>query len=69
MRKYYGWAGLPQVFDERFPQFQGERAVLQTLLSPEEYASARASTLNAHYTPQIIIDAMYKALQNMEMLL
>ena len=37
------------------------------LLSPEEYQQAKASSLNAHYTPQIIIDAMYKAIKNMDL--
>ncbi|MBR3630283.1 MAG: hypothetical protein IKN55_07420, partial [Oscillospiraceae bacterium] len=65
LRQYCGWGGLPQVFDERFPQYDHYRKELQKMLTPEEYAAARASTMNAHYTPQIIIDAMYKAVQSM----
>ena len=67
LRKYCGWGGLPQVFDERFQQYAHQRKQLQELLSPEEYASARESTLNAHYTPQMIIDAMYKAVKSMDL--
>ena len=67
LRKYCGWGGLPQVFDERFKQYEYQRNELKRLLTPEEYTEAKASTLNAHYTPQIIIDAMYKAVQNMDL--
>lgn len=67
LRQYCGWGGLPQVFDERFSQYNYQREQLRQMLSPEEYSAATASTLNAHYTPQIIIDAMYKAIQNMEL--
>lgn len=67
LRKYCGWGGLPQLFDERFEQHSYSRKRLKEMLTPDEYAAARESTLNAHYTPQIIIDAMYKAVQNMEL--
>lgn len=67
LRKYCGWGGLPQLFDERFQQHEYSRKQLKEMLTPEEYAAARESTLNAHYTPQIIIDAMYKAVQNMDL--
>lgn len=67
LRKYCGWGGLPQVFDERFKQYEYQRNELKRLLTPEEYTEAKASTLNAHYTPQIIIDAMYKAVRNMNL--
>ncbi|MBQ4465879.1 MAG: N-6 DNA methylase, partial [Oscillospiraceae bacterium] len=67
LRQYCGWGGLPQVFDEQNSQFAYAREQLQQLLTPEEYAAARASTLNAHYTPQPIIDAMYRAVQNMDL--
>lgn len=67
LRRYCGWGGLPQVFDENFTRFNYAREQLKNLLTPAEYDSARASVLNAHYTPQIIIDAMYKALSNMEL--
>lgn len=65
LRQYCGWGGLSQVFDERFKQYDYHRQELHSLLTPEEYSQAKASSLNSHYTPQIIIDAMYKAVQNM----
>ena len=67
LRQYCGWGGLPQVFDERFTQFATQRSTLKQLLTPEEYAAARSSTLNAHYTSQVIIDAMYEAVKNMDL--
>ncbi|MDE7363738.1 MAG: methyltransferase domain-containing protein, partial [Ruminococcus sp.] len=67
LRQYSGWGGLSQVFDERFKQHDYRRQELHSLLTPEEYAEAKASSLNAHYTPQIIIDAMYKAVKNMDL--
>lgn len=67
LRRYCGWGGLPQLFDENFHQYDYYRRNLQSILTKEEYADARSSTLNAHYTPQIIIDAMYKAVQNMDL--
>ncbi len=67
LRQYCGWGGLPQVFDEQNSQFAYAREQLKQLLTEEEYAAARSSTLNAHYTPQPIIDAMYRAVQNMDL--
>ncbi|MBK8002305.1 MAG: SAM-dependent DNA methyltransferase [Verrucomicrobia bacterium] len=61
--RYVGWGGLPQVFDEGNDEWKSERDQLQALLTPEELESARASTLNAHYTSPVIIRAMYAALQ------
>jgi N12 class adenine-specific DNA methylase len=61
--RYVGWGGLPQVFDERNPNWTGERTELRRLLSDEELRSARASTLNAHYTAAPVIRAMYAALE------
>ncbi|MGN0585196.1 MAG: hypothetical protein ACI4JD_07055 [Ruminococcus sp.] len=55
------------MFDERLPQYDYYRKQLQDILTPEEYAAARENTLNAHYTPQIIIDSMYKAIKNMNL--
>lgn len=65
LRGYSGWGGVPQIFDESFVGFKYQRDRLKKLLTPEEYKSARASTLNSHYTSQVIIDAMYKAVQEM----
>ena len=65
LRKYSGWGGLQQVFDTKSGRYADLRERLQKLLTPEEYTSAKASATDAHYTPQIVIDAMYKAVQNM----
>ncbi|MCM1508099.1 MAG: methyltransferase domain-containing protein [Ruminococcus flavefaciens] len=67
LRQYCGWGGLSQVFDERFKQYEYQRQSLKQMLTPEEYSAAKASSLNSHYTPQIIIDVMYKAVQNMDL--
>ena len=61
--RYVGWGGLPQVFDERNPNWTEERTELRRLLSDDEFRSARASTLNAHYTAAPVIRAMYAALE------
>ena len=63
--RYVGWGGLPQVFDVRNEPWTPERNRLETLLTPEELESARATTLNAHYTAPIIIQAMYALLQQL----
>ena len=66
LRKYCGWGGLPQVFDERFKTYEYSRNILKDMLTPEEYAQAKASTLNAHYTSQFVIDSMYKMAMRMD---
>ncbi|MBA1335615.1 MAG: Superfamily II DNA and RNA helicase [Firmicutes bacterium] len=65
LSRYVGWGGLPQAFDENNSQWAKEYAELKELLTDEEYASARASTLNAHYTSPTVIKAMYACLENM----
>lgn len=65
LSRYVGWGGLPQVFDEQNSQWTKEYIELKALLSDEEYAQARASTLNAHFTSPIVIKAMYACLANM----
>ncbi len=65
LRKYSGWGGLPMVFDESYKLYDYQRNKLKELLTPEEYNAAKASTLTSHYTPQVIIDEMYKTIQNM----
>lgn len=67
LRRYYGWGGLSQVFDERYKNHENTRKEIKELIGEDSYAKARRSTLNAFYTPQIIIDAMYKAVVNMEL--
>lgn len=65
LSRYVGWDGIPQVFDENNSQWAKEYIELKELLTDEEYTSARASTLNAHYTSPIVIKAMYDCLSNM----
>ncbi len=62
--RYVGWGGLPQVFaTHEDSTWQEERARLRELLTPEEYRSAQATTLNAHYTSTTVVSAMYDAVQ------
>ena len=63
--RYVGWGGLPQVFDPHNEQWKGERTRLESLLTTEELDSARATTLNAHYTAPLIIRALYALLQQL----
>ncbi len=63
--RYVGWGGLPQVFDAWNEEWKEERERLEQLLAPDELDSARATTLNAHYTSPAIIQAMYAALQRL----
>ena len=65
LSRYVGWGGLPQSFDENNAAWSKEFTELFTILSPEEYSSARASTLNAHYTSPTVIKAIYEAVGNM----
>ena len=65
LSRYVGWGGLADAFDENKPNWSDEFAELYATLSPEEYAAARASTLNAHYTSPTVIKAIYEAVGNM----
>ena len=65
LSKYVGWGGLPQAFDAENASWQKEYQQLKSLLTDEEYAAARGSTLNAHYTSPVVIRAMYEALASM----
>ena len=65
LSKYVGWGGLPQAFDAENASWQKEYQQLKSLLTDEEYAAARGSTLNAHYTSPTVIKAMYDALGKM----
>lgn len=65
LAKYIGWGGLANAFDSSKTDWSKEYAELKTLLAPEEYSSARSSTLNAHYTSYTIISSIYSALDNM----
>ncbi len=65
LSRYVGWGGLADAFDESKDNWKAEFAELYAALSPEEYAAARASTLNAHYTSPTVIKAIYEAVGNM----
>ncbi len=65
LSKYVGWGGLADAFDETKSAWGYEYLELKTVLTPEEYAAARQSTLTAFYTPPVVIRAMYQALENM----
>ena len=65
LSKYVGWGGIPEAFDERAGSWQSEYAMLKNILTPEEYAAARESTLTAFYTPPEVITAIYKAMEKM----
>lgn len=63
--KYVGWGGMSQAFDTRNEQWSKEYEQLKKSLSNDEYESARASTINSHYTSPEIIKAMWSAVANM----
>lgn len=63
LSKYVGWGGIPEAFDEGAGSWQTEYVMLKNILTPEEYASARESTLTAFYTPPTVIQAVYKAME------
>ena len=65
LSQYVGWGGIPDAFDNTKPDWAKEYQELKTVLTPEEYASAKASTLNAHYTSPVVIKAIYEAVSNM----
>ena len=65
LSQYVGWGGLPDAFDPEKPAWAAEYSELKELLTPEEYAAARASTLNAHYTSPTVIKAIYEAVGRM----
>ena len=65
LSQYVGWGGIPQAFDERNAAWADEYRELKSVLTPEEYEMARASTLNAHYTSPTVIRAIYAAVEQM----
>ncbi len=68
LANYVGWGGLPQVFEKpediKVVSIREKAIELKEILTEKEYEMARASTLNAHYTPKEIIDCMYSAIKN-----
>lgn len=65
LAQYVGWGGIPEAFDENNNAWSDEFFELNGLLSPEEYASARESTLTAFYTPPVVISAIYKSMEQL----
>lgn len=65
LSRYVGWGGLADAFDPDKESWSKEYAQLKELLTPEEYAAARSSTLNAHYTSPTVIQAIYEAVGRM----
>ena len=65
LSRYVGWGGISEAFDPEKKSWEKEYLELKSLLTPEEYDSARSSTLNAHYTSPTIINAIYEAVGNM----
>ena len=65
LSRYVGWGGLADAFDPEKPAWAAEYAQLKELLTRSEYAAARSSTLNAHYTSPTVIRAIYEAVGRM----
>lgn len=65
LSRYVGWGGLADVFDESKSNWANEYLELKSLLSEEEYKSARESTLTSFYTSPVVIESIYKALKNL----
>ena len=63
LSQYVGWGGLADAFDPDKENWSAEYAELKGLLTEEEYAAARGSTLNAHYTSPVVIRAIYDAVE------
>ena len=65
LSKYVGWGGLSMAFEEDNSSWSNEHYILKNLLDATEYNHAQESTLTAFYTPPVVINSMYKALENM----
>lgn len=65
LSQYVGWGGIPDAFDDTKTDWATEYQELKAALTPDEYTAARASTLNAHYTSPVVINAIYEAIGNM----
>ena len=65
LSRYVGWGGIPDAFDPEKPAWASEYTQLKELLTRSEYAAARSSTLNAHYTNPTVIQAIYEAVDRM----
>lgn len=65
LSKYVGWGGIPEAFDENNPSWGTEYLELSAVLTPDEYESAKDSVLTAFYTPPVVIQGIYKAMEQM----
>ena len=65
LRRYSGWGGLADVFDETKDRYDYDRSQLHRYLTDDEYKAIRASVTDAHYTPQVVVDAMWSAVLSM----
>ena len=65
LSKYVGWGGIPEAFDENNPSWGTEYLELSVVLTPDEYESAKESVLTAFYTPPVVIQGIYKAMERM----
>lgn len=65
LSQYTGWGGIPDAFDPDKKEWACEYTELKGMLTEQEYVSARASTLNSHYTSPVVIKAMYDAVESM----
>src|SRR5699024_5516651 len=65
LSRYVGWGGLADAFDPGKENWNQEYSQLKALLTPEEYAAASSSTLNAHYTSPTVIRAIYEAVNRL----
>ncbi|MEH6797645.1 MAG: hypothetical protein V7694_26350, partial [Rhodococcus sp. (in: high G+C Gram-positive bacteria)] len=63
LARWSGWGGVPQIFDTAKTEWEPEREELRTLLSAPDYAAARLSTVNAHYTDPAIASALWRAVE------
>jgi N12 class adenine-specific DNA methylase/adenine-specific DNA methylase len=65
LSRYVGWGGIPQAFDPDNKAWEGEYLELSAVLTPEEFESARASTLNAHYTSPTVVKAIWETVERL----
>lgn len=64
LAKYVGWGGLSNAFDPENEEWKNEYAQLKEILTPDEYSSAQETVLTSFYTPPVIIQSVYKVIEN-----
>lgn len=65
LKNYHGWGGVPEAFDENNKSWEKEYNLLKEILDKDEYNAARSSVLNAHFTSTVIVNAIYRGLNNL----